>query len=85
MFASDIHFFFEQRGFRLLLAFLMCVLLSFIDRVDIFEKVWMYYVLCALVLFMVFVNTYNDFGFLLLLIAMLSMTVVTTRKRAENK
>lgn len=81
----DIHFFFENRHFRALLAFLMCVVLAFSDSIGIFKELWMYYVLCGLAVFMVFTDAYNDFGLVLLLIAMAAMSATIYGKEESAK
>ena len=69
-----VHLFFEHPYMRVLIAFIISVVLAFIDRIPRLHRKEIYYVLCAIIAVMLMTNTYNDYGMLLLLICLLVMT-----------
>lgn len=71
-----VHFIFENPYTRILIACILSIILGFIDNIDAFKKPEMFYFLCLFVSFIIFTNTYNDYGLLLLLIALFVMTHV---------
>jgi hypothetical protein len=84
-----VHFFFENTQMRFLIVLIMCVVLAFIDKIHIFQELPMYYFVVGLVTLMIFSNLYNDYGLILLLIAMIALTfnnmkAVTKTKRTSS-
>ena len=75
-----VHFIFENSYTRILIACILSIILAFIDRIEVFQKPEMFYFLSIFVSFIIFTNTYNDYGLLLLLIAILSLTHVNIKK-----
>lgn len=69
-----VHVFFEHPYMKFTIAFVVCVLLAFIDRIQAFKTKTMFYVLSVVVALMILSNIYNDYGFLLLMICLLVMT-----------
>lgn len=74
-----VHFLFENAYTRILIACILSIVLSFIDKIDMFHKKEMLYFLCLFVCFIIFTNTYNDYGLLLLLISLMAMTYVNVK------
>jgi hypothetical protein len=74
-----VHFLFENAYTRILIACILSIVLSFIDKIDMFHKKEMLYFLILFVCFIIFTNTYNDYGLLLLLIALMAMTYVNVK------
>lgn len=69
-----VHLFFEHPYMRMLIAFIISVVLAFIDKIPRMHRKDVYYALCAIIALMLVSNTYNDYGMLLLVIALLVMT-----------
>lgn len=69
-----VHYLFEHPYTRALIVFVLCLLLAFIDRIEAFKKKQIFYLTCAVFAFVVWSNVYNDYGMLLLLIAVIVMT-----------
>lgn len=69
-----VHFLFENIYFRLLFAFLICTILAFINSLEIFHKKEMFYAQLLILFFIIYLKTYNDYGLILLMIALICMT-----------
>jgi hypothetical protein len=57
----------------MLIAFTISVILAFIDKIPRLHRKEVYYVLCVIVGAILLSNTYNDYGMMLLIIALLVM------------
>jgi len=76
------HFVFDHPYTRNIVVLVMAVLLTFIDRIALFRKREMFYVLLVVTMMMLFTTSihthtttpYVDYGFVILLMAMLIMT-----------
>lgn len=66
-----VHIIFEYKYSRWLLALVLAVILAFSKDIDIFQKVEMYYVMLALVAMLVYVSMFDDYGLILLTIALM--------------
>lgn len=77
-----LHFVFDHPYTRSIAVLVLAVLLTFIDRIAIFHTREMFYILLVITLMMLFstgiethmTTPYVDYGFILLLMAMLVMT-----------
>lgn len=69
-----VHLFFEHPYIKVTIAFTICVVLAFVDRIKAFDNIGMYYILCIIIGFILLSNIYNDYGLLLLVICLLVMT-----------
>ena len=79
-----IHFFFENSQMRFLIVLIMCVVLAFIDKIQVFHEMFMYYFTVLIVLMILISNLYNDYGLVLLLIAMLVLTFNNLKKKSAT-
>lgn len=62
-----------------LLALIICVVIAFIDKMDAFKHRWMFYVILGVIGIMLLTNRYDDYGFILLFIAMLTLTYTVNK------
>lgn len=58
---------------------IVCVILAFIDKMEAFKKLWMFYLILGVIALMLLSGRYDDYGFLLLFVAMLVL-IVARRK-----
>lgn len=71
-----IHLLFENIYTKFLIAFIMSVILTFVDRIEVLKSIYMFYCLLIIIICIILSNVYNDYGLLLLLIALLVMCYV---------
>ena len=81
-----IHLLFENIYTKFLIAFIMSVILTFVDRINVLKTKYMFYCLLIIIICIILSNVYNDYGLLLLLIALLVMCYVNiSYKRTLRK
>lgn len=81
-----IHLLFENIYTKFLIAFIMSVILTFVDRINVLKMKYMFYCLLIIIICIILSNVYNDYGLLLLLIALLVMCYVNiSYKRTLRK
>ncbi len=77
------HYFFENMYTRTFLAFLLCVILTFVHEIEALKQTWLVVCLFIVTMLMVLSNLYNDYGLVLLTLALFILAynnVRNTRK-----
>lgn len=81
-----VHYFFENFYYRLFLAFLLCLLITFSHEVEALQQTWILGCLLALTLLMVFGDMYNDYGIVLLVMTLCILSYNNVRiQPSSNK
>lgn len=80
-----VHNIFDNRYTSFVIAVILCLLIVFIEEIDIFKNVISFYIVLFIIFLMVSSNIYDDYGFLLLLIALLILIYVQTKKGNNSK
>ena len=79
-----VHNIFDNRYTCFVIAVILCLLIVFIEEIDIFKNVLSFYIVLFMIFLMVSSNIYDDYGFLLLLIALLILIYVRTKRNENN-
>jgi MFS-type transporter involved in bile tolerance (Atg22 family) len=78
------HIVFDNLYYRALLAFLLCVILAFSQDIRGLRKSWFIATLFILAIIMIFTNMYNDYGFMVLVIILLILSMNKYLKNKKN-
>lgn len=81
-----VHLFFEHPYSKFLLALIMCIIIAFIDKVDIFSEMYIYYVMMIVLGLMIYSAKFDDYGFILLFICLYLLTYnnIVTNNKHDN-
>jgi len=61
---------FNNFYYRLIIAFVVCLMIAFVDKFELFHRKWVTAVLFVIIVMMWSSNLNNDYGLLLLIIAL---------------
>lgn len=78
------HYFFENMYSRTFLAFLLCVILTFVHEIEFMKQEWMVAALFVVSILMILSNVYNDYGLVLLTLALFILAYNNVRNTRRS-
>lgn len=70
---------------RFILALILCIIIAFVDKLPLFHETYMFYIILGITCMMLYTNLYDDYGFIILLIALLTLTYNNNQKQSANE
>lgn len=80
-----IHAFLNHPYPRFVFALVLATILAFIEHLPLFQKVYMLYVIIFIIGLMIISNNYNDYGYMILLIAVFILTYCNVIKSRNEQ